>query len=145
MCGGSPLFRDYFIFVFLFFHFRCRGEYTGWRRIYTLVLPSVEFLLLFEVFCFVKCRGDSQVGGWFILSFSPLWTGILFFFFLFLFFYSCRGDSQGSNFKSTLVLPPVFLRYPKMGIPPWAPWWYDTVMRGRDGGDHPTLLCIYIV
>ena len=52
----------------------CRGEYTG-RSFNTLVLP---------LWTGVTCRGDSQGSQRIILSFSPLWTGFLFFVYFWL-------------------------------------------------------------
>ena len=56
----------------------------------------------------------------------------------------CRGDSQGSFFN-ILVLPTVFFVYIEFAVLAMGQVAYDTVMRVGDGGDHPTLYCIYIV
>jgi len=43
-----PSVKDFLFFVFCFLDlYSCRGDYTGENRCYTLVLPSVFFLVLF--------------------------------------------------------------------------------------------------
>jgi len=125
MCGGSPLWD--------FEDFRkgdpgvisCRGDFTGEEILLTLVLPSVDFLMLFQLDInriVNSCRGDSQGRSWFSTLVLPSLNRICFFLFLFFFFSQLSGRFTGYFFHQFSFSLLCFSALLNFVISPWAPW-----------------------